>query len=63
MGKLSKFKFKGLVMEITLLVVNVLLVLALVLVWQNVSEKREADKSKDFEYNYVRVGEESQGTK
>ncbi|MBI1183461.1 hypothetical protein GC194_04285 [bacterium] len=61
--KIKGFKFQGLFMELTLVVVNVFLVLALIFIWNNFFQDQQASKDKDFEYQYVRAGEDSQGTK
>lgn len=63
LNKFKNFKFQGLVMELTLVVVNVLLVLTLIYAWNNFIGIQEANSDKEFDYKYVRVGEDSQGTK
>jgi len=63
LNKFKGVKFQGLFMELTLVVVNVFLVLALIFLWTNYFGNQEANKDKEFDYNYVRVGEDSQGSK
>ena len=61
--KLKNFRFQGLLMELTLVDVNVLLVLSLIYAWNNFFGSQEANNDKEFDYKYVRVGEDSQGSK
>ena len=60
MSSIKKVKFTGWVMELTLVLFNIVLVLFLIFLWQNMSNK---NSDKAFEDKYVKVGEQSQGTK
>ena len=61
--KMKEFKFQGLAMELTLIVVNVLLVLGLVFMWSNHIDTKQAEKERQLEYQYSKVGTDTQGTK
>jgi len=62
--RIRKFKFQGLVMELTLVVLNVMLVLSLVYFWSSYFQNKQANNAdKEFENIYVRVEGDTQGSK
>lgn len=62
--RIRNFKFQGLVMELTLVVVNVMLVLSLIYFWSSYFQNKQANNAdKEFENIYVRVEEGTQGSK
>jgi len=63
-SKIKNFKFQGLVMELTLVAVNVLLVLSLIYFWNSYFEGKQASKAdQEFYENYVEVEGDTHGTK
>lgn len=63
LNKMKNFKFQGLLMELTLVAVNVLLVLSLIYFWSSYFEDKQANNDQEYYDTYVKVEGDSQGTK
>lgn len=60
---MKTFKFQGLAMELTLVVVNVLLVLGLITFWNSYFKKQTAEKEAQEIENFAKVDRNSHGSK
>ena len=63
LNKIKAFKFQGLAMELTLVVVNVLLVLGLITFWNSYFKNQTAENEAAKVENMVTVDKNSHGSK
>lgn len=63
LSKIKAFKFQGVAMELTLVVVNVLLVLGLITFWNNYFRNQTAENEAAKLENMATVDRDSHGSK